>query len=714
MGRFRSELVRIIRHYHLDFRDPHWKEDLFMIEEGLYPEDFCEMLMPEARHDAEQIEDKGIFLGRPPDEGELCAEGEPDIELGNLIEGDQQRFGVKYKDRPRNTIFAGSAGSGKTVSGKGLLINIDKSNQSDPDNPTLLVIIDPKTDYQGLAGTFHSEVLCLSPYHNLRLGLNGPANVPPNVWIGALSVCLAARLGLVMSRTCLASLISRLLVALNPWLREDMLNVPHTTKELIWPSLRMVLEAIMIREVLNCFSSKASYGETLIQALEGLIQDSGELFNCSNGLDIHRDVIQKKKHCIIDVSNLPAHVTRLIIDIVINQELVSRLFNNYKCDHTDIVYHIDEGDLIVGAEYEAVFTDGMSPLSKLCRLGRELGLQTNILISGLQNAGDHILRNICYTGVFNQTDSQSVYAAGLHLQLDPRCRRMFGALLPGQCLWRQTQASWNTAMWCQMDYVAPARNTGPIDYELQPYTPAQSLSQAPHVMADLDAAVEQYKNARKRQTDTKQSDRDQLAMKLLRLRARNPYAPVARLFEIIGKVRFQAQIAVRETLEEKGLAEFEEVRIGRSNMLLMDVTIEGFKALGLPMPTENKGRGGIAHRHFAHWIKLSFQAKAHHAYLEWVIPQTSHPVDVAVEWENRYKCFEICITAFDNVSSHISACFENSEVVESLTIVVATKTKLKELKKLMQTDPIFTLYSARVEFDVIENYIIKELKDESH
>jgi len=308
------------------------------------------MLLPEARDDANWVEDNGIFLWRPPDEDELNAEGRPDIELGSLKEGDQQRFGIKFKNRPRNVLLVGSAGIGKTVTGKSICINIDKSNQDNSDNPTLLIVIDPKKDYTDLVNKLQGDVLYLSVHHNLRLGLNGPADVPPNVWIGALSVSLAARLGLVMSRTCLASLISRLLAALNPWLKEEQLNNLSSNGKLIWPSLKMVLDAIKIKEVLNCFSSKASYGETLIQALEGLIQDSGGLFNCSNGLDIQRDVIQKKKHCVIDISNRPAPVVRLVVDILINQELVSRLYNNYKCDHTDVCYHVDEGDL-VGCKY---------------------------------------------------------------------------------------------------------------------------------------------------------------------------------------------------------------------------------------------------------------------------------------------------------------------------------------------------------------------------
>jgi hypothetical protein len=713
MGRFQAELIAIIKSYQLHFRFPQWNEILFMAEEGLYSESLFETLLSEARLDAQQIEDQGNFLWRPPTEEELYAEGKPDFEIGRLIEGEQQRLGIRFKDRPRNILIIGSAGMGKSITCKNICINLDKTNQLNPKNPTRLIIIDPKIDYPDLVNKLHGDVVHLSAHHNLRLGLNGPADVPPNVWIGTLSVSIAARLGLVMSRTCLASLIGRLLVALNPWLKKDQLNDPITNKELVWPSLKIILEAIKIKDVLECFSSKASYGETLIQALEGLIQDSGEIFNCSNGLDINRDIIQKKKHCIFEVPNLTAPVVRLITDIVINHVLVSRLYNNYKCDHTDVLYVVDEGDLLVEAERELAFPDGMSPGSKVNRLGRELGVGTIFLISGIQKVGEHIVRNAPYTFVFNLGDAESVYAACLHLQLDLRCQRMLGSLLPGQCIFRQTQASWNSAMWCEIDYVSPARNLGSMKYEPHQYIPAIPLSKTPHVLADLNAAVEEYKNAIKRQSSSKTPELDSHAIALLKLRARNPYAPVARLIEAIGKLRFDTQVAIRKFLEDNNLAEFEETRIGRSNLLLMDITNKGYETQGIPIPQENKGRGSISHRHFAHWIKFYYEQRGYKAYIEWVIPGTNHPVDIAVELENHLNAFEICITSFDNVVSHIKACFEEGQVVDSLTIVVATKTKLKELKKLLQSNLIFNMYVNKIKFDVIEKYVIRELKHES-
>ena len=141
----------------------------------------------------------------------------------------------------------------------------------------------------------------------------------------------------------------------------------------------------------------------------------------------------------------------------------------------------------------------------------------------------------------------------------------------------------------------------------------------------------------------------------------------------------------------------------------MDITAAGFKALGLSIPNENKGRGGITHRHFAHWIKFQFEKKGYKAYLEWVITGTNHPVDVAVESNNGWEVFEICVTATDNLLSHIEACFEKSDIVENLTIMVPTKTRAKELKKLIRSNLMFARYDDRIKVDIMENYMPKEI-----
>ena len=46
-------------------------------------------------------------------------------------------------------------------------------------------------------------------------------------------------------------------------------------------------------------------------------------------------------------------------------------------------------------------------------------------------------------------------------------------------------------------------------------------------------------------------------------------------------------------------------------------------------------------------------------------------------------------------------------------VLVATKTKLKELKKAVQSTSLFVKNAEKIKFDVIDTYMIKELQDES-
>jgi hypothetical protein len=245
-----------------------------------------------------------------------------------------------------------------------------------------LIIIDPKPDYLDLKFKLKGKVKLYSQHENLRIGLNGPPDVPPSVWIGQLTMSLAARLGLIVSRTCLAAIITHLLVCLNAGLSANDLEDASVARDLAWPPLRMVLDVARKGEILEVFSSKGDYGRTLTQMLTGLLYDSGSLFDCCNGLDLNREIIQAKSHCIFNVSNTPGYITHLITDLAINQVMVRKLYLNYKCDHTDEVFLIDECDLLMESDV-AHFSDGMSPLDRLHRLGRELGLMSIVSISGI-------------------------------------------------------------------------------------------------------------------------------------------------------------------------------------------------------------------------------------------------------------------------------------------------------------------------------------------
>lgn len=700
----RTTLLRIIKGYQLDFRFPKWRETFFCITQGIYSDDFCAILLPEAQHDAEQVEKLGNFLGQPPEEDELQTEGPYDIEIGTAVEANT-RVGIRYLDRPRNTLIFGSAGSGKTVTTRKICLGVDANNAKSPNNPTLLILMDLKGDNQDLSRKLRERVVRLSTTDNLRIGLNGPPDVPPYVWISHISLSLAARLGLIVSRTCLAGIIGRLLVSLNPGVAtEDLMN-PTVMKDLIWPPLAMVLDAMRMQKVLDVYSSKASYGQTLIQMLSGLLQDSGQLFDCCNGLDINAEIIKAKRHCIIDATNTPPYILHLVNDYLINYLLVSRLFNNHKCDHTDVLYGYDESDILTESDWEEAFQDGLSPLNRLNRLGREVGLMSMVSISAPQAASKHIRRSAFYTIGFGLSDAESVRAAVHHFQLDPRCAKMFGSLSPGQCIVRQSQSSYSNAFWCEMDMVAPARNLGRIAYPSHRYMPALRLTDVGSVLDDLKKTVKGSEAIQERQRTSHQPNHYTRALELLRLAATSSYVPVARLMEKLGKINHKDQAAMVAYLKANKYAIFEEPRIGRRNMLLIDVTEAGYSILSIPVPTGNKGRGSITHRHYVHWIASHFARQGHQASIEWVLPGTNHPVDLAVNVNGQWKMFEIIVTASENLTSHLQACFEESNISVTLTIIAGTRKQIASLHKRLAGVATYVKHAAEIKFDVIENYL---------
>jgi len=333
-----------------------------------------------------------------------------------------------------------------------------------------------------------------------------------------------------------------------------------------------------------------------------------------------------------------------------------------------------------------------------------------VAISGPQSAGEHIHRNTVYTIAHNLADSHSVAVAQHMLKLRPACQRMLSSLLPGQCIFQQNQASWNHAVWCQVDYVAPSRKTGPIEYEQLPFTPAVELSRAHHVISALNDMVAEDKKAHRRIGSRSKAGLSQKVRMLLTLAVSHPYMPVARLFDRIDGLGFSGQKAVRKEIQDNKYAEFAEVRIGKTTMLLIEPKDTAYHLLGQEPPTgENRGRGKLVHRSLAHWIKQYLAKQGRQAFLEWVVPGTNHPVDVAVEADELWDAYEVCVTASGNLTSHITACFEASQVVRKLFVVTTQAQIAKQLRQQVLAEVGLKPYISNIVFESIQNYIPKEI-----
>jgi len=703
---FASRLIKLIHHYRLHERKlsqlkthVDWKQILVMAEYGMLSEKMARNFLCLIEVDIDYLKDYPEFLHESPEAAQFYAEGKPHIKLGTLVEDPLIEFGIRL-DGPVFILCAGLTGYGKTTAIRILLKGIHEYNLKNPNKRIVVIVFDRKGgDYADLPATFgwrHYHI-----YHTLRQALENPTGMSPQVWINILCRLFCGRASLEYAWTTQANALRTLLAQLNP----------QSGQRLIWPDFQLLLDFLNALPD-TTYATKAEYVRSLKQQLEAICQSSFKTYNAFQGFRVE-ELIASGQSAVIAMPNVePAWSRQLFVDIILSSVLNGCIERGERVDHTRILFVADECDADVNAETEKKFSDNICPFSAIFKTGREFGIGACISVSSLRSVSQLICENATYHLMFRTSDAKARAATASTLMLPPYGELTLDHLGKGQCIFKQI-GPWPHAVKGQIDYMPPSR-THITKYDTHPFIPSKRLWEIPAVKDFVTQKKTAYENKKQQERKSeKASQLQELSLKLLKLRSSHPYVPVARLFEVIGKVRFERQVALRDILENQVLAKFAEIRIGRSNILLMEITDKGFEALGLPVPTERKGRGGIAHRHTVFWIKRHLEKKGYKTCIEWIIPGTTHPTDLAIPLDGGWHVYEVCITAFDNIVSHIKACFEDSNSVNHLTIVVTTKTKLNELKKSLQSDPVFALYADRISFDIVGNYIIKELNNES-
>lgn len=192
------------------------------------------------------------------------------------------------------------------------------------------------------------------------------------------------------------------------------------------------------------------------------------------------------------------------------------------------------------------------------------------------------------------------------------------------------------------------------------------------------------------------------------LNADRTYTPVARLWDLAGSVPSpEAQIAARKALEAAKMAEFEELRISRRNVLLIRILDLGWRFLGRT-PPQAAARGGVGHAHIATWVARAAQNERSEAVLEWPVPGTSHIADVMRRLNGEQHVYEIIVTCTSNLKSHLKACFLESNAVATCTIVLLQKVIRDKVRAHLAADPEIAPLLDRVRFEIAQTYLDKE------
>lgn len=697
-----SKLVRDIERYRLGARHPILATAWRLAQQGCLLESSARAyskMLPQLIQ--EQIE-KPNMLPRAPTQEELWADGPPDVQLGRLAENPEVRWGGRMLDRPRHGVVAGMTSAGKTTLLRQLVCAVDQLGKR-TGKPVSIIVQDRKGgDFADLVERLGDNWVHASVHDAPLLALNAPAGVPDNVWINTVSAAFGVRAGLVASANSLANMMR--------WLREELKKAEPNATRPLWPNFDLLLDVLMGGPE-DLWAGKAIYAGSLRQALEAVTRASGSLFHTFNGLDLERDIISQGKSLVIDMPNLqPASLRHFVTDLLMLQVLVGRVHRKHKVDTTEVLFVIDEADQDVSRKCEESFSD-LSPISLTMKQGREMGVAVVVGLSLLGEASRYVLGNAQYYWMFAPSGAESISEAARTLVLPRGGERMLTDLKAGECLIRESLSAWSDTMKGVVDPFPPCRTAKTSGFDRIACLPSRRLADLPSVQRALDRLIDEHKQRGLKRAASKKKGLSQNAHKLLSLSSVHEYLPVARLWERIGRVSMGAQQAARNELVNAKLALFQEIRIARRNVLLIETTQKGRQFLGKPAPTR-VGRGSIAHRHFAYWLMRVGQKSGFEAHREWQVPGSNHATDCAWKTDDGWACFEVAITCMNNLASHIQACLAPTAEVTRVTIVAAQLAIIDKIRRQLNADASLDALRDHVAYETIETYIaqLPELK----
>ncbi len=668
-----------------------WSEYLIMADYGMLSDSMAKTILHLADQDIEYLKDFPEFLHRLPENDKWYGNGEPDIALGTLVGDPQLQFGLRF-DEPVFVQVSGLTGFGKSHGVRAVLDGINTYNQKNPNNKKVVIVCDRKgADYADLAKKF--GWMHLHVQDSLREALEPPVGISIRAWIAAISSLFCARAGLKYALGTLMSALSILFSLLNP----------QPSKHLIAPDFKAILDFLKALPK-KTFSRKDTYAESLIQQLETFCYSTHPTFSAFKGLDLEQ-LIRDRQSIVISMPLMePSWARQFLVDLLIVKVMKTRQAQFYRADSIEILFVIDEADDDVNAEVEKLFSGLMCPESELFKKGRELGLGAVVVTSSLINVSRIISENATMRMVFRTDDDKAALEAARNLSLPPYGELTLGHLQKGQCLVKKIGA-WPHAVKGKVFYI-PHESILNHHYDSHPFIKAENIFK-------IQAIQNFINNVRSKQTDFKESSESekekqlhQYGLELLKHWINCPYTPVTRLYDKVGKIHYRVQNKIRIYMEDREWAEFEDAQIGRRMLALMEPTEPGYKMLNLPKPRGNKGRGKTAHRHFAKWIKAFYEKQGLEAALEWEVPGTNHPVDVALSTGGGYVIYEISVSSYENVVSHIEQCLKCADI-KKMVIVAGTAKELKDIEKYVAESMIHLKSSMEIAYETIETYMPK-------
>jgi hypothetical protein len=535
-----------------------------------------------------------------------------------------------------------------------------------------------------------------------RVGCGPPFGCAQHLgsWINQLVKLLSAHCNFKFAEASLSAVIR---IAFN------LLNNPPTGS-LVPPSLGLIAELLdtLPRPLI---ASKDEYLRTAQQKIGHLQRVSGGLFDAEEGFDITQHLIQPKRCAVIDCTTLSPLLGQILVNLLALQLMFPRLVNREVSEKTNFVLVVDEADQFCSRDASSLYPEGYNELGRLVKQGRQFGVMVALGMSFLEQCSRFISSNVTYHAIMNQSDAASVAEAARTL-LQPSSQQLISSLKPGQALYKEAMGPVPHAMLMTADHVPASTTLRPEHFDHHPHTPARGIKDIPDLAEKIDALVREHRGVSLRQAPPKTNQ--QRLGKLARLfldyasLPENIFAPVHVVFRHVGNVAPATQLAVMQELERAGFMAFAQVRIGKANLKLKEITEKGWAYLQKPAPTAG-GKGGLAHRHYAHWIYDWAVRKGYQdCRLEPPVPGTRHFGDVGFEKDGRRHIAQVTAHCTSNIADHVRAALIESRAVDVLVFVTTVKSQHDAIRAKILADPDLVFCIDRIRFDVLDVYL-KEL-----
>jgi len=567
-----------------------------------------------------------------------------------------------------------------------------------------ILVLDFKGDFADVPSRLGRDLWDhYSTADGFRLACGPPSGCAPYLasWINEFTKLVAAHCDFKFAEATLAATLR---------IAYKLLNGDTSAEPLVAPSLSLIAELLdnLPRPLI---ASKDEYLRTAQQKIRYLLRIAGGLFDAEQGFDIYKHLIQRKRCAVLDCTTASPFLAQIIVNLLALQLIFPRIIKREVSRQTSFVLVIDEADQFCSSQASAVYPEGYSPLGRLVKQGREFGIMVVFGMSFLEQCSRFITANTSYHIVTNQSDPVSMAEAARTL-LEPNSQQLISSLERGEALYKETMGPVPHAMLIKTDHVPAATMARPEQFDQHSYIPARGVKDFSGLRDKIDALIGEHRGKTLSKSARKPPAKSLSRMARLFLdyasRSENLFAPAHIIFKQMGNLSPATQLAVVRELERAGLVAFTQVRIGKSNVRLQEVTEPGWTFQQKPVPSLG-GKGGIGHRHYQHWIvKWAARRGYQDRGIERQVPGTNCFGDVDFTKDGKRHVVQIIAHCDSNITSHVRAALIESGAADTLLFVTATKSQGNDVRARITADPQLTSCVDRIQFDVVETYM-KEL-----